>query len=41
MIAYKSTLLNRTEVAEETMAFHFEKPRNFHSRRGSISTYTF
>jgi ferredoxin-NADP reductase len=34
MVAYKSTLLNRTEVAEETMAFHFEKPRNFLFKAG-------
>jgi len=29
MIAYQTRLLGRTEVAEETMSFHFEKPRGF------------
>jgi len=28
MIASQTTLLGRTEVAEETMSFHFEKPRH-------------
>jgi len=29
MIEYQSTLLGRTEVAEGTMAFQFEKPKHF------------
>jgi ferredoxin-NADP reductase len=29
MIDYQSTLLGRTEVAEDTMAFQFEKPNDF------------
>jgi hypothetical protein len=34
MIAYQSTLLGRTEVAEETMSFHFEKPLGFLFKAG-------
>jgi ferredoxin-NADP reductase len=34
MIDYQSTLLGRTEVAEGTMAFQFEKPNNFVFRAG-------
>ena len=34
MIDYQSTLLGRTEVAEGTMAFQFEKPRNFLFKAG-------
>ena len=29
MISYQSTLIGRTEVAEGTMAFQFEKPKGF------------
>src|SRR5438309_8048302 len=29
MISYQSTLIGRTEVAESTMAFQFEKPKGF------------
>jgi NAD(P)H-flavin reductase len=29
MIAYQSLLIGRTEVAQDTMAFRFEKPRSF------------
>src|SRR5215472_6590241 len=31
---YQSTLLNRVEVAEDTMAFHFEKPSGFDFKAG-------
>jgi hypothetical protein len=34
MIAYQSTLLGRTEVAEDTMALRFEKPRSFLFKAG-------
>jgi ferredoxin-NADP reductase len=33
-IAYPSRLLGRTDVAKDTMAFQFEKPRNFLFRAG-------
>jgi hypothetical protein len=32
--AYPSRLLNRVEVAEGTMAFHFEKPAGFDFKPG-------
>src|SRR4029077_21208280 len=34
MIGYQSTLLSRTEVAEDTMAFRFEKPSGFLFKAG-------
>jgi ferredoxin-NADP reductase len=34
MAGYKSKLLNRFEVAQDTMAFHFEKPRGFDFKPG-------
>jgi ferredoxin-NADP reductase len=34
MIDYQTTLLGRTEVAEGTMAFQFEKPNNFVFKAG-------
>ena len=34
MIAYQTALLGRTEVAEKTMSFHFEKPRDFLFKAG-------
>ena len=34
MVAYSSTLLSQTEVAEETMAFHFERPLCFLFKAG-------
>src|SRR6202051_1051880 len=34
MIDYQSTLLGRTEVAEGTMAFQFEKPNDFQFKAG-------
>jgi hypothetical protein len=40
MSAYESTLLGRTEVAEGTMAFQFEKPRDFAFRAGQYIDLT-
>lgn len=40
MIAYRSTLLSRTEVAEDTMAFHFERPRSFLFKPGQYVDLT-
>ena len=40
MIAYQSTLLGRTEVAEETMSFHFEKPLGFLFKAGQYIDLT-
>ncbi len=40
MSAYQSTLLGRTEVAEGTMAFQFEKPRDFVFRAGQYIDLT-
>jgi ferredoxin-NADP reductase len=37
---YESTLLGRTEVAEGTMAFQFEKPRNFVFKAGQYIDLT-
>ncbi len=37
---YLSTLQNRREVAERTMAFHFEKPRGFHFIPGQFTEVT-
>lgn len=34
MAGYESKLLSRTEVAEETMAFHFERPGGFDFKAG-------
>ena len=34
MIGYPSRLLGRTEVAQDTMAFQFERPRNFLFKAG-------
>jgi ferredoxin-NADP reductase len=41
MIDYQSTLLGRTEVAEGTMAFQFEKPSNFVFKAGQYIDLTF
>ena len=41
MISYQSTLIGRTEVAESTMAFQFEKPKGLYSSPGSISTWLY
>jgi ferredoxin-NADP reductase len=38
--AYASRLLNRVEVAEGTMAFHFEKPPGFDFRPGQSADLT-
>src|SRR5690349_11890074 len=40
IIAYRSTLLGRTEVAEDTMAFRFEKPRSFLLKAGQYIDLT-
>jgi ferredoxin-NADP reductase len=40
MIDYRSTLLGRTEVAEGTMAFQFEKPNDFLFRAGQYIDLT-
>src|SRR5215469_4648603 len=37
---YEAKLLNRVEVAEDTMAFHFEKPPGFEFRPGQSSDLT-
>src|SRR5258705_4722011 len=40
MIGYESTLLGRTEVAEGTMAFQFEKPKSFVFKPGQCIDLT-
>jgi ferredoxin-NADP reductase len=40
MSAYQSTLLGRTEVAEGTMAFQFEKPKDFVFKAGQYIDLT-
>jgi ferredoxin-NADP reductase len=40
MIGYQSTLLGRTEVAEGTMAFQFEKPNDFVFKAGQYVDLT-
>src|SRR5260370_27831268 len=40
MSAYQSTLLGRTEVAEGTMAFQFEKPKGFVFKAGQYIDLT-
>jgi len=40
MTDYQSTLLGRTEVAEGTMAFQFEKPRAFVFKAGQYTDVT-
>ena len=40
MIGYQSTLLGRTEVAEGTMAFQFEKPNHFVFKAGQYIDLT-
>jgi ferredoxin-NADP reductase len=39
-LRYEAKLLNRVEVAEDTMAFHFEKPPGFEFRPGQSSDLT-
>jgi len=40
MIGYQSTLLGRTEVAEGTMAFQFDKPNKFVFKAGQYINLT-
>lgn len=40
MVGYSSTLLSLTEVAEDTMAFHFEKPDGFQFKAGQYIDLT-
>jgi ferredoxin-NADP reductase len=40
MIGYQSTLLGRTEVAEGTMPFQFEKPNDFVFKAGQYIDLT-
>jgi ferredoxin-NADP reductase len=40
MIDYQSTLLGRTEVAEDTMAFQFERPNDFLFKAGQYIDLT-
>jgi ferredoxin-NADP reductase len=37
MAGYQSKLLNRFEVAQDTMAFHFEKPPGFDFKPGQFT----
>ena len=39
-LGYEAKLLDRVEVAEDTMAFHFEKPPGFEFRPGQSSDLT-
>ena len=39
-MVYSSTLLSRTEVAKDTMAFHFEKPAGFQFKAGQYIDLT-
>jgi hypothetical protein len=36
VLGYPSRLLSRTEVAKDTLAFQFQRPRNFLFRPGAI-----
>jgi ferredoxin-NADP reductase len=40
MVAYSSTLLSRTEVAKDTIAFYFQKPRGFQFTAGQYINLT-
>jgi ferredoxin-NADP reductase len=40
MIGYQSTLIGRTDIAEGTMAFQFEKPNNFVFKAGQYIDLT-
>ncbi len=40
LAAYRAELLSRVEVAESTMAFHFEKPSQFNFKPGQSSDVT-
>src|SRR2546426_4121033 len=37
---YKVRLKNRVQVAEETLAFHFEKPADFRFKPGQFCSFT-
>jgi ferredoxin-NADP reductase len=39
-VGYRPKLLNRVEVAEGTMAFHFERPSGFDFKPGQIADFT-
>src|ERR1700685_989037 len=40
MADHTSTLMRREEVAEDTLAFHFEKPHGFNFRAGQFADVT-
>jgi ferredoxin-NADP reductase len=40
MVGYSSTLISRTEVAEDTMAFYFKKPPGFQFKAGQYIDLT-
>jgi ferredoxin-NADP reductase len=40
LVGYQSKLLNRVEVAEGTMAFHFERPAGFDFKPGQSADLT-
>ena len=40
IVDYESKLLSRVEVAEGTMAFHFEKPSGFKFKAGQFADVT-
>ena len=40
LVGYRSKLLSRVEIAEGTMAFHFEKPSQFDYRPGQFADVT-
>src|ERR1044071_5293622 len=40
LVGYRSRLLSRVEIAEGTMAFHFEKPAPFDYRPGQSADVT-
>ena len=40
LLGYRPKLLNRIEVAEGTMAFHFEKPQRFDFKPGQSADVT-
>ena len=40
LVGYRSKLLSRVEIAEGTMAFHFEKPSQFDYRPGQSADVT-
>jgi hypothetical protein len=40
VVGYRPKLLNRVEVAEGTLAFHFEKPPEFEFKPGQSADLT-